>query len=137
MIKKVALMVALAMVVTGPAFAAKKKMKREMEVMPPDGITGDRLVNTSEIASNRMLLGTGCGQVGIQFRIDRGSPPDRHMLRHRRDLRADGIAIRAEVPHVVLELLQARGIGTEERVVVGRGRVLRIEQERADLADVA
>ena len=35
MIKKVALMVALAMVVTGPAFAAKKKMKPEMEVIPP------------------------------------------------------------------------------------------------------
>ena len=34
MIKKVAIMVALALVATGPAFAAKK-MKREMEVIPP------------------------------------------------------------------------------------------------------
>jgi hypothetical protein len=34
MIKKVAIMVALALVTTGPAFAAKK-MKREMEVIPP------------------------------------------------------------------------------------------------------
>lgn len=34
MIKKVAVMVALALVATGPAFAAKK-MKREMEVIPP------------------------------------------------------------------------------------------------------
>ncbi|MEW6450362.1 MAG: hypothetical protein AB1490_06930 [Pseudomonadota bacterium] len=32
--KKLALMVALAMAVTSPAFAAKK-MKREMEVIPP------------------------------------------------------------------------------------------------------
>jgi hypothetical protein len=34
MIKKVAILVALAMAVTSPAFAAKK-MKREMEVIPP------------------------------------------------------------------------------------------------------
>lgn len=32
--KKIALVIALALVTTGPAFAAKK-MKREMEVIPP------------------------------------------------------------------------------------------------------
>lgn len=50
MIKKIAVMVALAVAVTGPAFAAKKKMKREMEVIPQKVDTNEaswRLVRDS------------------------------------------------------------------------------------------
>ena len=45
--------------------------------------------------------------------------------------------VAADLPHEVFELLDARRIGAEERIVVGALRIHRIDGERADLAEIA
>ena len=62
----------------------------------------------------------GVREVGIEPVEHRLAQARRHAARHHRDLRADRIALAADLPHEVFELRHARGIRAEERIVVGR-----------------
>ena len=61
----------------------------------------------------------GVREVGIQPVEHRFAQARRHAARDHRDFRAERIALAADLPHEVFELLHARGIRAEERIVVG------------------
>src|ERR1044072_5922417 len=53
------------------------------------------------------------------------------------DACTDGVALLADLPYEIFELLHASGSGAEERILVGKRGLHRIERERADLAEVS
>ena len=74
------------------------------------------------------------GDVGVQPIEHRLTEARRQATGDDGDARTDRVPGRAHLPDEGLELGEALRIGTEERVLIGKGRVDGLEHERADLA---
>src|SRR6267143_2458428 len=78
----------------------------------------------------------GVGDVCVQSIEHRFTQSRRDAARHHRDARADRIARAAHFPDQLLELGDAPGVRTEERILVSECRIHRLEHQRPDLTQV-
>src|SRR5689334_19919332 len=77
------------------------------------------------------------GDVGIQSVEHRLSEPRRNTRSNHCDPGTNRVAFATNLPKEVLQLLNPPGIGTEERVLIGKRRLDGVELEGADLTQVA
>ena len=75
--------------------------------------------------------------IGIETIEYRLTETRRHAASNNRQLRADRVTLFADLPDEIFELLNARGIGTKEGIVVGRMGRYRFEHPVTDLTEVA
>src|SRR5690349_16751061 len=73
------------------------------------------------------------GYVGIQA-VEYGfSETWRHPRRNDRDTSTNRVTLAADLPDELLELLNARRVRTEERILIRECRIDRLQLQRADL----
>src|SRR3954469_16021706 len=77
----------------------------------------------------------GMRDVGIQPVKHRLAEAGRHARGDHRDAGADGISIAAYLPHQLLQLLDARRIRAEKRILISERRIDRIQVQSPDLAE--
>src|SRR5579862_7375305 len=75
--------------------------------------------------------------IGIQAVKDGLSEPWRNARRDNSHASTNRVALAADLPDQLLQLLNPGRIGAEEWVLVGKCRIDRVEFERADLAEIA
>src|SRR5690348_757782 len=115
---------------------AAKTLRRELIAMLAAALRGTTHSGADLHGLHRVDAHERVRYVGVEPVEYRLAEPRWHPRCDHTYSRTDRVALATHLPDQLLDLLDALRIGTEECILVGKGRVHRLEHERPDLAQV-